>query len=131
MKRATKKNLVITVLALASIPPAFGLVALAVWAGVWAWFKLVWWTGVIFFLVAIWYGRGLRRARPLCAFAGAVLLHLAIVLAYVRSAHRFPSLSFRIMFGPVEMLIVGALLMLVGGPPENGGERRSMKGDVK
>lgn len=125
MREATKENLKVTGLALGSIPLLFALVALVEWAGLEELFDLAWWTAALFVFVGVWYGKGLKRAGPLCTFVGAILLHLAIAVVYLRSGHAFPSLFFRIFTGPFEGAAVGALLMLVGGPPRRG--RRDRK----
>lgn len=119
IKEATQDNLKIAALALGSIPVVFGLIALMDWAGLngMKWFNVMWWTGGIFVVVAVWYGGGLRRGGPLCVFLAALALHTSILIMYLRSGHPIPSVFF-LFFSPFEATAIGMVLMLVGGPPE-------------
>lgn len=117
MKKTTKENLKIAAWALGSIPVLFGIVLLVQWAGVEKWFDLAWWTGAVFGFAAARYGKGLKRIGPICVFVGALLLHLALTIAYLRSGRPFPSLLLGIVVATLEATAVITLLRLVGGPP--------------
>lgn len=114
MKESTRENIKITIAALFSVAVvlAVGIVLELHQINWQKWFGLVWWTGVVFGLLASGYGRKLRRPRPLAIFLVALGLHLSVMTIYLRSANDFPNLAF-LFIGTLEAVLVVVAMTLL------------------
>jgi hypothetical protein len=85
------------------------------WAGVYrTWFGFVLWTGVMFGLFGIAYGRHLKRLRSLAVFLTIFLVHVVLFTLYLRSADHLPEVA--VLFGfPLEGGVIGLVMGTVGG----------------
>ncbi len=116
MKANTKENLKLTALALLFIAVVFpiGLALEIHHINFEKWFGLIWWTAIIFGLLASLYSRDLRKFRCLAVFLGFLAIHASALFFYLRHATAFPNLFF-LFFSPLEGAAIGVMLFIFGG----------------
>jgi uncharacterized membrane protein YoaK (UPF0700 family) len=85
------------------------------WAGAGRrWFQFVLWTGFVFGLVAYHRRRWLAKAKPLIVFLVLLVLHIVVLVSYLRPVDQFPNVFF-LIFSPLEAALVAFVVGVVGG----------------
>lgn len=110
-----KQRVIIAGFAVATVGGVFVLLVALEWAGVdyQKWFKFMGWTVLLFGCVAYLYGASLKRLRCLSAFLGMLAIHVSVLILYLRSTDRFPSMFF-LFFSPFEAMAVAFVLISLG-----------------
>lgn len=97
-----------------------GLFVYLEWVGLdWEkWFKFAGWTILVFGFLVYRYGRDFGKGRCLLVFLAILALHVTVLVDYLRSATKFPSVFF-LFFSPLEGGIAAFILVVAGGahPP--------------